>query len=783
MLKQNFYISLLLIICIGNHNVLAQTTQTIRGVVVDRQSGLSLPGVNVYIEGSEPLIGTATDFDGKFIIKNVPYGRYNIVAQYVGYEMSVQSNVQVGSGRQVEINFSIQENSSTIEGVVVSAKSIYNETINSMSMISGRTFSVEETRRFAGGMDDPARMVSAYAGVSTGNPQDNAIIIRGNNPKYVSWHLEGVEIPNPNHFSSINVIGGGFVTIFSNQLLANSDFYTGAFAAEYGNAISGVFDMRFRSGNNHKREYTFQAGVMGIDFAVEGPFVDGKNSSYLANYRYSTMSLISPLIPSTQVPKYQDLSFKLNFPTQRQGTFAVWGIGAIDGNIQPIDNDSTEWVSDFSRMGYDFTQRTSAAGFSHRKIFGTNTFVNTSLVASVNQFIMDMKRVNNDLLIDDNWYGNNMEGKYTLKSFVNHKFSEWHTNRTGIVLNNLFYKLENRAALNNELPVVTLSDEDGSTNRFHAFTQSQLRIGNSLRADLGVHTNYLQMNNEFVVEPRLGINYSINKLHRVGLGYGLHSSMEPLRIYFFQTDVDGFIDQPNKSLKLTKAHHLIASYDWAISPNLRIKVEPYYQQLFDVPVIADSVYSMINFEQDFYFNNTLTNQGKGKNYGVDLTFEKFFHNSIYYLITTSFFKSDYETSSGEVYPTRYDKGYVVNLLGGKEFTFKKKNRNTISLNGRLTISGGNKITPINFELSNSQRSVIHDWSRPFADQNPIDYYLDFTMNWRIDRKKIANIFSFQVMNMLGNPSGYQWTYNYRKQEIELQSVVVVVPNFSYRIEF
>ncbi len=762
----------------------AQVKQTIRGVVRDKQTEIPIPGANIIIEGTSPLLGTTTDARGKYIIENVPIGKHSITASSVGYQKATHTNVRVGAGKQVEVNFHLTETTFNLDEVVVtSGNSITNETNNSMSFISGRSFSVEETRRYAGGMDDPARMVSAFAGVTTGNLQDNAIVVRGNNPKYVGWYLEGVEIPNPNHFSNINVIGGGFVTIFSNQLLANSDFFTGAFASEYSNALSGIFDMRLRTGNTEKREYTFQAGLIGIDFALEGPFVKGKNASYLLNYRYSSMSLVSPLIPSTQVPKYQDLSFKLNFPTKKAGTFSLWGIGAMDKNIQPENADSTEWEKKFDRFAYEYKQNTGAAGLSHRKIFGTKTFIFSTFVASANQFIMDMKRFNDDLVLQDNWYGDNMEGKYTFKAYINHKFGKRHTNRTGLIYNNLFYTLKNDAALNDTLPTVTLSDESGNTNNIEAFTQSQISISPSTKLNLGVHATYLQLNEEFLIEPRLGISQMINKSHKISLGYGLHSSMEPLRIYFYQYNQNGETIYPNKNLNLTKAHHLIAAYDWSINQSLRLKVEPYFQYLFDVPVIKDSVFSMLNFEQDFHFNDRLVNEGKGINYGIDITFEKFFDNSYYYLLTTSLFKSSYEASNGEVYPTRYDKGFVVNLLAGKEFAWKRRFRNTLSLNGRLTVSGGNKVTPIDKDLSTAAKAVYYDWSQPYANQNPTDYYCDLTVSWRRDKKRIASIISLQVKNVFGNPGEYNWTYNYQKQQLEKQSVVVVIPNISYRIEF
>lgn len=762
----------------------SQTLQTLKGVVTDKQSEITLPGVNIIIEGTSPLIGTTTDENGEYIIRNIPIGKYTVRASFIGYEPNLKPNVQIGAGKQVELNFVMTENSTVLNEVTVSSgNNSLNETVNSMNFISGRTFSVEETRRYAGGMDDPARMVSAFAGVSTGNIQDNAIVIRGNNPKYVSWLLEGVEIPNPNHFSSINVAGGGFVTIFSNQLLANSDFYTGAFAAEYGNVLGGVFDMRLRNGNNKKREYTFQAGLIGVDFSAEGPFVKGKEASYLINYRYSTLALVTPLLPSTQVPKYQDLSFKLNFPTKRFGTFSIWGIGALDKNTQNENRDSTEWTQDFDRFSYVFTQNTGAGGIAHRKVFGTKTFVNSTFVVAANRYIMDMKRLNDALVAEDNWYGSNMEGKYTFKSYINHKFGEKHTNRSGVILDNVFYRIENRAAIENVLPVITLSDEKGNVNKIQAFSQSQVKLSQQTLFNCGLHTTWFELNNEFIVEPRLGISQNIGTSHKVSLGYGKHSSLEPLRIYFYQQAVGGEIDYPNKNLKLTKAHHFIASYDWAINSKLRLKVEPYYQSLYDVPVIKDSTFSMLNFEQDFYFNDRLVNEGKGRNIGIDITFEKQLDKSFYYLVTASFFKSDYETGNGEIYPTRYDKGYVINVLAGKEFVFKKRNLHTLSFNGRMAISGGNKTTPVDMGISQLTRTVRYDWTKPYSAQNPTDYYVDFSVSWRKDKKSIARIITFQLKNALGTPSGYNWTYNYKTQKIEQQSVVVVIPNISYRIEF
>jgi hypothetical protein len=282
-------------------------TQTMKGTIVDIDSNNPLIGATVVILESDPLKGATTDSEGRFKIEKVPIGRYNIQVSYVGYVTLFLSEILVTSGKEVVINIGLKQVVMQMNEVTVKGYSQKDKPLNTMASISARSFSVEETRRYAGGLDDPARLASAFAGVTTGNLQDNGIIIRGNSTKGVSWRLEGVEIPNPNHFDGGTIAGSGFVTVFSSQLLTNSDFYTGAFPAEYGNALAGVFDMKFRNGNSDKRESTIQFGMLGLDISSEGPFVKGKNSTYLFNYRYSTFSLMTllNLLPKgSGIPRY-----------------------------------------------------------------------------------------------------------------------------------------------------------------------------------------------------------------------------------------------------------------------------------------------------------------------------------------------------------------------------------------------------------------------------------------------------------------------------------------------
>ncbi len=770
--------------------LLAQETsnlsQTIRGRVVDKETQTALPGANVFILNTDPLKGAMTDMDGHFRIKNVHIGRVDIQISYMGYKTFTIRRIQITTSKEVVLNVELEEDVFLLKAVTVNANKdnkVKSGTINSMTIISARTFSAEETRRYAGGMDDPARMASAFAGVTVGNVQDNSIIIRGNSPKGVLWRLEGVEIPNPSHFAGANVAGGGLTTLFSNHLLANSDFFTGAFPAEYGNVLAGVFDIKLRNGNNEKGEYAFQAGVMGIDFAAEGPFVEGKKASYLINYRYSTFGLIKDFIPSEQIPEYQDLSFKLNFPLKKGGVITFWGIGGNDKNSEPVTKDATKWVYNWDRVQYDLSTNVGASGLNYKKIIGKSAYINSSIVASTNNFSWDLKRLNDDLVLEDSIFIDNTTSKFTFSTFINNKFSKKHANRTGIVLNNIFYNSQTQGKYQGEM--IDYNNSNGSSYLFQAYTQSKYDISRKLLVNIGVHTQYFLLNKEYSIEPRLGLKYKINPKNILSFGYGNHSQLEPLNVYMYQKESIAKTILPNKNLDFSKAHHFVVGYDNLITSNLRIKIEPYYQYLNNIPVIADSSWSMINYEQELTFDKVLENDGTGTNIGIDFTLERFLENNYYYLLTASFFDSKYTAGNAKVYNSRFNKNYVLTLLGGKEFVFDKQynKTNILSINGRISLMGGHRILPVNEEVSLREKDIYYDWSNPYEEQNPADLFVDLTISYRINKKKYSSIWTFQIKNLTGTHSNYMYQYNINENKIENTSQMIMVPSISYKIEF
>jgi hypothetical protein len=757
--------------------------QTVKGTVYEKETQVPLPGATILVINSEPKLAAVSDEQGKFKIEKVPVGRYDIQFGFLGYEPLIIPEILVGSAKEVIINAGLTESVVKLNEVEVQAHVRKDQPLNNMAIISARMMNMEEAHRYAGGFDDPARLASSFAGVTTGYMEENSIVVRGNAPKGLLWRLEGVEIPNPNHFANMAVLGGGGITLFSSQMLANSDFYTGAFPAEYGNAMSGVFDIKLRTGNSEQYEHAFQAGAMGIDVSSEGPIVKGKSASYLFNYRYSTFGIIKIVLPEeANIPVYQDLCFKMNFPLDKYGTLSIWGIGGKDKINGYALTDSSEWDDIWDRENMSGRIDLGAIGVNHKIIIGKRSLVESVFSASGNSTGFDTDILDSNLIArhptnsvtDANW-------RYTFSSKLSTKFSARHSNQTGIVLNNLHYNTDLQASMDIGSPLIQLVNAKGSAELYQIFSQSKMEFIPGFTLNAGLHLLYLSLNKELSAEPRLGIAYSLPTGLTFSIGYGKHSQLEPLGIYLAQVNSGNGVIKPNINLRMTKSHHFIAGIDYSLNKYIRLKVEPYVQYLYDVPVIPDSSYSAIIMENAWSLADELKNDGTGLNYGIDFTFERFLHKGYYYLITASLFEAKYTGGDGIQRNSRYNRNYVVNFLFGKEW--KVRDNNILGINGKFHFLGGNRNIPINLESSINQHDIVLDYTRAFEEHDPSIYQFDLTLTYKVNKKKYSGSWALQVMNVLGRKEFYGYSYNYRSGMPEAEKVIIIIPSVSYKIDF
>ncbi len=763
-------------------------TQNIRGVVMDAETKKTLPGANIILVGKNK--GTSTDAEGKFILEDVEVGRHELEVSFIGYEKKIIPEILLSSGSEKVLEIKMEPTPQEMEEVVVKPKIRKDRPTNSMATVSARTFSVEEASRYAGAIDDPGRMAGNFAGVTTVAPNVNAIVVRGNAPKGLSWRLEGVDIPVPSHFSGSNVVGGGGLTVFSSQMLANSDFYTGAFPAEYGNATAGVFDMKLRNGNSNEHEYAFQLGVQGIEAAAEGPFSKNGTGSYLVNYRYSTMALIFPLLPETnytdEFPIYQDLSFKLNFPAGKAGKFSLWGIGGLSKSTMQGSDDPDDWIYPANRDKMNFHYNMGAMGFSHSRSLSDNTYLRSTLSLNGSEHMYNEKSRLDSLQPSTLFPLHKtqmIESKVALTSELTHVFNPHLTIKGGVDASNLMYHLQGNARNYAAGTFPEIMDANGNSWLLESYVQGKYKLTQKLFFTAGVNASWFEINDGYTIEPRISGSWQFHENHQLSLGYGNHSQTEPLFVYFVteENSTTGATQYPNKNLGRMRAHHFVLGYDWSITKNLRLKIEPYYQFLYDVPVVDGTAYSMINFMSDWTFDKKLENTGTGNNMGIDITLERFLKNGLYFMTTASIYDSEYTGGDGETRRTRYDGGYVVNLLGGKEWVINDKNM--LSMNLKFTFMGPYWHHPVNKSATHLQEMIVYAENKPFSYRNSdIESMTDLTVNYHINGTNTSSIFSVQVKNIVGKQYMGKM-YNLEEQQIENDFFTSPVPFVSYKIEF
>ena len=691
-------------------------TSVIKGKVIDKESQAPLIGVNLLLVGSDPLIGATTDVNGEFRIENVPVGRQTIRVSLLGYETREIPNLLVLSAKELNIDISLAEKFSELKEFVVSGEADKREAINKMNTVSSRTISIEEATRFSGSLQDPARMSQNYAGVSGSSDDRNDIIIRGNSPTGVLWRLEGADIPSPNHFSTIGTTGGPISMLNVNNL-KNSEFMTGAWASEYGNALSGVFDLQLRDGNSDNYEHLFQIGVNGFELGSEGPFKKGGRASYMFNYRYSTLGVFQllgiDLGTGTSIPEYQDLTFKMNFPTKKAGTFSVFGIGGFSAIDFEVDTSNTNLFAGENEES-QFRSRTGVIGVTHKYFFNETMFSKISLVGSstTSGGNVDSTGFNTDKrtkLADFNRTLN----AYTLHVKINKKINARNSWNAGVIsrVNTINFRDSNRVAGNQF--VETLKFE-GNSLLNQAYFSFRHFFSEKLVANIGLQAQHFNVSNSFSVEPRLGIKYDLTKKSKISYGFGLHSQTQPIPVYYVKDRVNPENETPNKELDFSRSIHNVLGYELNIGSNSRLKFEVYYQYIYNVPVdTASNSFSMLNEGADFTLPNKtgLVNEGTGSNYGVEVTFEKFLSKGYYYLVTASVFNSKYKGSDGVERNTAFNNQYVVNALAGKEFELTKNM--SLTLDARVTYSGGRPFTPVDIAASRALGEEVRNMERSF----------------------------------------------------------------------
>ncbi len=760
-------------------------TQTVKGQIVDVQSLSPIPGATVLISTTDPVKGAVTDVDGYFKIEKVPVGRHTIQVSFVGYENKVIPEVLVGSGKEVVLNVQLSESLIEMEEVIISAASQDKGTpLNEFATVSAKSINVEETSRYAATFDDPARAALSFAGVRGGGDDiTNEIVIRGNSPRGLLWRVEGVEVPNPNHFSEEGSSAGG-ISILSNNMLANSDFYTGAFPAQYGNALSGVFDINLRKGNTDKREYSFQAGLIGLAAAAEGPLKKNSKASYLINYRYSTLSLLNELkllpIFGEEEIVFQDLAFKFHLPTQKAGAFSFWGMGGLSRQTETANPENNYYFND------NFRSDMGVTGLSHVYFLNGDTFIETKLTAARGLTGFDSDSLKLQVYNKEHF----IKQDYRLSVMLNQKFNARHTLRSGVIASSLGYDLLSSYYNNIENETYTGLDARGSMLFLQGFSQWQYRATEDLTINTGFHYSHLFLENQLAFEPRLGMKWTIAPGSSINAGAGLHNRLESASLYLTKRQLeDGSWVQENKDLELTRAAHFVVGYEKQIGESVRFKTEAYYQYLYNVPIATVDnpgewapTFSTINAKMGFT-DQPLVNEGTGKNYGLEFTLEKFLTRGFYYTATASVYQSKYTAADGIERNTRFNGNFTGNLIAGKEFKVGRSKNNLLGVNTRVIYAGGNRKIPIDLARSMAEDRTVLDFPRAYEQRLPDYARLDVGVSFRRNKARLSSVVALNIQNVTARYNVYGEYFNTQLDKVDTYEQLGFLPNLSYRVEF
>ena len=746
------------------------------GKIVDALTGEALIAVDVELIGPATKKRTVSDTAGIFSFSNLPADDYVLALRSLGYEELTIAEISINTGVRKKQHFQLMPVQNELQAILVKAPSRNRA---SQSFNSIHTLTVEESFRYPGTFYDPARLATHLPGVINDNDQANNLIVRGNSPNLLGWYLEDIEIVNPNHLSNAGTLNdrstqsGGGVNILSAQMIDNSTFLKSAFPSIYGNALSGVMDMHLRDGAIDRFHFTGQIGLNGIDAAIEGPLKSKYGGSYLINYRYSTLGLLSAMgvdLGDDQI-NFQDLSFHVKVDLGPKSSISLFGMGGQSSNHFEGNSDPALWEEFKDRQNIDYRGKMAALGMTfHRAQWKTTlAFSGHSNKRNSSLLFAEQQTISFDRDLAE-------EGRISLHTRNRFFILDKGLLDIGLRVNNISF---NTLYARDFLDVVSKSKANAWLLQLYA--SSRIPVSPNLSILTGLHFSNFTLSNSSALEPRIGLQQWLSTKSKLNLSYGLHSRLPSQSALFIQ-DENG---QDNRDLDFIRSHHLVLGYSRQLSTLSKITAEIYYQHLFNIPIGIASNQSFATINAiDYVAIGDLTSNGNGDNVGIELGYEKYFGNSTYYQINTALFDSKYTGADGIRRNTRYNAKFAINVTGGQEFTWNREQKiKNLGLNIRLYLRGGLWEGPINLAASQAQLTTIYEASSAFTEQLPDFFKIDFRVHYKRVKKKYTSILGLDILNVSNRENIAYYFYNPIDQSVMTKNHLGVIPILSYRIEY
>ena len=533
-----------------------QTTGTLTGRVMSEDAGTPLPGATVDVLITDSVRSTTTGADGRFTLQGLPTGIFAVRASLLGHSTVLVPEVWVRAGKVEHVELRLGAEAKDLEEAEVS-------TIRRIEALGARTITVEQSLRYPAMFFDPARVAGSMAGVGGVNDQANHLTIRGNSPNANAWLLEGAEMVNPNHLSNagtrtdLPTLSGGGVNILSAQMLGTSRLLTGNLPTDRGNALGGIMDMNLRPGNNAEQEWTAQAGLLGLDVATEGPFAKGKRGSYLANYRYSTLGLLSAagVDLGDEAITFQDLSLHVTLPLGQRGEVRVFGLGGTSSNVFKVEPDTALWEYDKDSSDITYTAKTGAAGASLKLPIGARGTLRTTVVLSATE--QEREQVNYDTGLVEVFRGTNKLAEQKLSLVAAYE---------GAVGGRFRYTVGGSAM---ERRLTNVLQEDITGWLLRPYANGRWSATDRLQVSLGLGYAHYTFNNSSAAEPRASVQWRMRKDRRLALTYGWRSMLPWQQVMLVRFNESM---RWNEDIGLTRSEDIVLSYDHPFNERVTLHV-------------------------------------------------------------------------------------------------------------------------------------------------------------------------------------------------------------------
>ena len=744
---------LLLILLTISTYVLAQNTGTFSGQIIDEKTQYPLEGSSVILEGTN--IGVITDANGYFTFENVPAKSYNIQATYLGYESQTLYNVIVKSVGTPSLLFKLNEASEALDEIILSKSSFRT---SKETPLSTQSFSAVEIETYPGGNNDIAKVAQSLPGISPSiGGFRNDFIIRGGAPNESVYYLDGVEIPNINHFSTQGSAGGP-VGMLNVAFIREVTLSSSAFGAEYDNPLSGVLAFEQREGNDQKYSGNVRIGASEAGATFNGPlFKRGKersNTTLMVSARRSYLQFVFALVGLPIRPDYWDYQWKLNHTIDERNSLTFIGLGSIDdfSVVAPDDFDVEQQAA--LETAPIIEQRTITLGLTWKHKFknGTgqvNTTLSTNRLKNVFSQYQDNENKTGILFRNDS-----KEQETKLRVHATQYIKDWkvsyglnvqqsvYTNNTDDVVGGLGYET-----------AIDFAKYGFFGKLSRSFVNNRLSLALGLRSDADSFTNGSTLIDN--LSPRLSASYMLNESSswKLNASVGRYFKIPTYTMLGFQNNSGEFI---NKSNRYTQSDHYVFGVEYNLSPSARFTVEAFRKDYSQYPVSVLDGVSLANKGAGFEVlgNEAVVDTGSGLSKGIEVLFQQKLSNNFYGILAYTLFSSEFSGIDNVRLPSVWDSGNLLTFTGG----YKLPKNWEVSL--RYRYAGATPFAPTDTAATLiTYPQVIIDYSR--LGENKLSTFKqgDFRLDKKWNFEKLSFNFYIEIQNFLAqeNPRPDEYT--------------------------